>query len=112
MPLSAMASLSALTARLRIWPSTPSAVKRELVPNTSRIKAAGSLTRKEKDPNARTRIMPNSLSRIITGLAVPHLRSMNCRVETKYTSLLKGELKPNFHARSAVITGRLRVVSS
>ena len=83
MPLWAMASLRALTARLRIWPSTPAAVKRAAVPKTSRMKTAGSLTRKAKEPKARRRIMPSSLSRIITGLAVPHLRSRNWRVETK-----------------------------
>lgn len=63
-------------------------------------------------PNARSRIMPNSASRIITGLEVPHLRSRNCLVFTKYTSALKGELKPNFHAFSAVMMGMLDVLSS
>ena len=34
-------------------------------------------------PNARRRIIPNSASRIITGFAVPHFRSVNIRVLKK-----------------------------
>ena len=34
------------------------------------------------------------------GFFVPHLRSVNTRVDTKYTSALNGELKPYFQPRS------------
>ena len=87
------------------WPSTPSTVNRLLVPKHSFMKVSGSFTRKAKEPKARMRIMPKSASRIMTGLAVPHFRSRNCLVLMKYTSLLKGELKPNFHALSLVRMG-------
>src|SRR5215510_12441501 len=40
--------------------------------------------------------MPNSGSRTITGLGVPHFMSVNWRVLTKYTSALNGEWKPYF----------------
>ena len=53
--------------------------------------------------------MPNSASRIMTGLLVPHFISRNCLVFTKYTSHLKGLLKPYFQDFSAVRTGILLV---
>ncbi len=56
--------------------------------------------------------MPNSASRIITGLLVPHFWSRNCLVLMKYTSALKGELKPYFQDLSAVMMGMFWVDSS
>ena len=44
-------------------------------------------------PNARRRIAPNSLSRMVIGLGVPHFWSTLRRVLKKYTSLLKGDWK-------------------
>ena len=44
-------------------------------------------------PKARSRTMPNSASRIMIGFCVPHFRSVNWRVLTKYTSALNGELE-------------------
>ena len=55
--------------------------------------------------------MPNSLSRMVAGPGVPHFRSVNLRVETKYTSALNGLLKPYFQPRSVVRIGRFCVVS-
>ncbi len=40
--------------------------------------------------------MPKSASRIMAGFWVPHFWSVNWRVFTKYTSALKGLLKPYF----------------
>ena len=73
---------------------------------------AGSLARIEYRPKAVTRTIPNSLSRIVAGPGVPHLRSVNLRVEMKYTSALNGLLKPYFHPRSVVRMGMFWVVSS
>jgi len=55
--------------------------------------------------------MPKSLSRIIAGPGVPHLRSVNLRVEMKYTSALNGLSKPYFHPFSVARIGRFCVVS-
>ncbi len=66
------------------------------VPASSRSSAAASTTRAANEPNARSRTIPNSASRTMTGFAVPHFMSVNCRVVTKYTSALNGESKPYF----------------
>ena len=60
-------------------------------------------------PNARTRTIPNSGSRIIAGFWVPHFWSVNWRVLTKYTSALKGLLKPYFQPFSVDRIGRFLV---
>ena len=55
-------------------------------------------------PKARSRTMPKSLSRIVTGCGVPHLRPSCRRVLKKYTSDLKGD--------SNSLSQFLRLVSS
>ncbi len=67
--------------------------------------------RKSYVPNARTRTMPKSWSRTITGLEVPHLLPVNRRVVRKYTSALKGDSNPYFQPLSLVRIGMLSVVS-
>ena len=54
--------------------------------------------------------MPNSASRIMMGLAVPHFWSVNWRVFTKYTSALKGDSNPYFQDFNVVSTGIFSVV--
>ena len=55
--------------------------------------------------------MPNSASRIIAGFCVPHFRSVNCRVLTKYTSALNGTAKPYFQPLRVERIGRFLVSS-
>ncbi len=62
------------TSSVRNWGS---------VPTSSRSSSRGSETLAENAPKARTRTMPSSGSRIMTGFLVPHLRSVNWRVLTK-----------------------------
>src|SRR5690606_28285444 len=45
----------------------------------------------------------------MTGFCVPHLKSVNCRVLTKYTSALNGESKPYFQPLSVDRIGMFRV---
>jgi hypothetical protein len=45
------------------------------------------------------------------GFLVPHFRSVNWRVATKYTSALNGLSKPYFHPLSVDRTGMFSVVS-
>jgi hypothetical protein len=75
------------------------------VPTSSLRNIPASTTRTAYPPNARSRTMPNSGSRTMTGFGVPHLRSVNWRVLTKYTSALKGEWKPYFQPLRVVSTG-------
>ena len=66
---------------------------------------------KSNVPKALALTIPRSSSRIMIGLAVPHLLPVNRRVLRKYTSALNGELKPNFHDFNLVRIGMLSVVS-
>jgi len=54
-------------------------------------------------------MIPKSLSRIVKGLLVPHFWPENCDVSTKYTSHLKGLLKPFAHDIRLVKTGKFAV---
>ncbi len=81
------------------------------VPASSLSSATGSTTRMANAPNARNRTMPNSGSRTMTGFCVPHLRSVNCRVLTKYTSALNGDSKPYFQPFSLDRIGMFCVCS-
>src|SRR2546421_269175 len=45
----------------------------------------------------------------MTGFWVPHFLSVHCRVETKYTSALNGELNPYFHPLMVLKMGRFWV---
>src|SRR5258706_4400931 len=62
-------------------------------------------------PNDVTRTMPNSLSRIVDGPGVPHFKSVNFLVLTKYTSALNGDSKPYFQPLSVARIGMFCVVS-
>ena len=78
---------SALPSRLTIiwrrYSSTSSVRNCGSVPTSSRSSLAASTTRAAYAPKARSRTMPNSGSRTITGLGVPHFMSVNSRVLTK-----------------------------
>ena len=80
---SAMASAKRATMKLRSWSVISPVVKWPSVPTISRSMVAGSLTRMVYVPKARSRMGPNSGSRIMMGFFVPHLRLVNWRVETK-----------------------------
>ena len=99
------------TMMLRIWLVISSSVKCASTPTISFKKMVTSSTRIAYVPNARSRTGPNSGSRSMIGFFVPHLRSVNCRVETKYTSALNGLLKPYFQPFSFERTGRFLVSS-
>ena len=71
-----------LTRRDRIVSANSSSRKCWSVPATSFRNFFGSVIRKSYVPNARRRTMPKSLSRIITGFAVPHLLPVKRRVTT------------------------------
>ncbi len=110
-PAVASAPPSRPTISCRRYSCTSSVRNCGSVPTSSRSSCAGSTTRAAKAPNARTRTTPNSASRRITGFWVPHFMSVNCRVLTKYTSALNGELKPYFQPFRVDRIGRLRVSS-
>ena len=55
--------------------------------------------------------MPKSLSRMVTGFGVPHLRSSCRRVAKKYTSLLNGESNNLSQFIRLVRSGRVWVLS-
>ncbi len=86
-------------------------VNRPLVPTISLMSSPGSSTLIAYVPKARRRTGPNSASRSKMGFMVPHLRSVNWRVFTKYTSALKGELNPYFQPLSVARIGRFLVSS-
>jgi hypothetical protein len=71
----------------------------------------GSASLYEYMPKARSRTMPKSLSRIVTGCGVPHLRPSCRRVLKKYTSDLKGDSKSLSQFFRLVSTGMVWVVS-
>ncbi len=96
--------------RLRMVSANSSSRKWWSEPATSLRKSFGSQTRKSKVPKARTRTMPKSGSRSITGLLVPHLLPVNSRVLTKYTSALNGDSNPYFQPCSVDRIGMLSVV--
>ena len=112
MPSSGMISLMRAPTLPRRFSCTSCVVKRLSVPTRSRMMIAGSLARIEYRPKAVTRTMPNSLSRMVAGPGVPHFKSVNLRVEMKYTSALNGLLKPYFHPLGVVRMGMFCVVSS
>ncbi|CAB3695102.1 hypothetical protein LMG26845_04949 [Achromobacter insuavis] len=65
----------------------------------------------EYTPKARSRTMPNSLSRSVTGWAVPQRRPSCRRVLKKITSDLKGDSNSLSQFFRYVSTGRVWVVS-
>jgi hypothetical protein len=67
--------------------------------------------RYEYMPKARTRIMSKSLSRIVIGCGVPHLRPVCTRVLKNTTSDLNGESNSLSQFFKLVSSGRVWVVS-
>ena len=83
MPPDARAVPSRLTIICRRYSCTSSVRNCGSVPTSSRSSLVASMTRAAYAPNARSRTIPNSGSRTMTGFWVPHFRSVNSRVLTK-----------------------------
>lgn len=62
-------------------------------------------------PNARSRTMPKSLSRIVIGFAVPQRWAVTRRVEKKYTSDLNGDWNSLSQFMRFVRSGNVSVLS-
>jgi hypothetical protein len=82
-PLCANASERFVTARLRRCGSTSGTRYTSRVPLTFLRNVAGSSTCQLYIPNARSRTIPKSLSRMVIGFCVPHRCAVWRRVETK-----------------------------